>query len=261
MPMLLLGGMSIRSSARLCDLPWVISNDVTGIGGFLRSLASDKFLDTHALHALHELFTKPIKSVMLPLLPAFSTESDGSYPGKEGSTLVCMSLRPDLFFLYVLQTLLIDGYISQTFQSQAAEQYFLDLLKSTSIPPYATLYNVEREDYRFFVDSVPPHISALFPNPSNRWLLDRGIVDRGTVVPQKMWSPLSSIDIRRHIETAELQIPVFFEDKDGSVGISLGACLDGQCHVLLRDPTGRAPLGQRTTTHIRIVVSMFFCSL
>lgn len=90
---------------------------------------------------------------------------------------------------------------------------------------------------------------------------DRGIADRGTVVPQKMWSPLSSIDIRRHIESAELQIPVFFEDNDGRVGISLGACIDGQCRDLLRDPTGRAPLGQRATTHIRIVVSMAFCSL
>ncbi|KAN0139787.1 hypothetical protein V8E53_002449 [Lactarius tabidus] len=154
-----------------------------------------------------------------------------------------------------IQTLLIDGYISQTFQSKAAEQYFLDLLKSASIPPYATLYNVKRKDYRFFVHSasVPPHIPALFPNPPDRRLLDRGIMDWGTVVPQTMWSPLSSIDIRRHIERAELQIPVFFEDKDGRVGISLGACIDGQCRVLLRDPTGRAPLGQRSTTHVRIV--------
>jgi hypothetical protein len=174
-----------------------------------------------------------------------------------------MSFRPDPFFFlfFSLQTLLTDGYISQTFQSRAAEQYFLDLLKSTSIPPYATLYNVKRKDYGFFVNSVPLHISALFPDPPDRWLLDRGIVDRGTVVPQTMWSPLSSIDIRRHIERAELQIPVFFEDKDGRVGISLGACIDGQCRVLLRDPTGRAPLGQRSTTHIRIIVSMALCSL
>ena len=158
---------------------------------------------------------------------------------------------------FVLQTLLIDGYISQTFQSRPAEQYFQDLLKRTSIPPYATLYDIEdRKDYRFFVHSVPPHIPAVFPNPPDGWLLDRAIVDRGTVVPQTMWYPRSSIDIRRHVEMAELQMPVFFEDKDGRAGISLGACIDGQCHVLLRDPTGHAPLGQKTTTHLRIVVSM-----
>jgi hypothetical protein len=200
---------------------------------------------------------------MLPLLPTFSTASDEFHPGKVPLLCVCPSDLTFFLSFLVVQTLLIDGYISQTFQSKAAEQYFLDLLKSASIPPYATLYNVKRKDYRFFVHSasVPPHIPALFPNPPDRRLLDRGIMDWGTVVPQTMWSPLSSIDIRRHIERAELQIPVFFEDKDGRVGISLGACIDGQCRVLLRDPTGRAPLGQRSTTHVRIVVSMAFCSL
>ena len=120
-----------------------------------------------------------------------------------------------------------------------------------------TLYDIEeRMDYRFFVQSVPSHVPALFPNPLDGWLLDRGIADRGTVVPQTMWYPRSSIDIRRHVEMAELQMPVFFEDKEGGVGISLEACIDGQCRILLRDPTGHAPLGQKTTTHIRIGVSM-----
>ena len=161
------------------------------------------------------------------------------------------------FFLasFVLQTLLVDGYISQTFLSQAAEQYFQNLLKSASIPPYATLSYTGKGDYFFFVHSVPPHISARFPNPPVRWLLDRGIVDKGTVVPQTMWSPRSAGDIRQHVARAKLQMPVFFEDKDGGLGLSLGASIDGQCHVL-RDANYPAPLGQKTTTHIRIVVSM-----
>jgi hypothetical protein len=194
---------------------------------------------------------------MFLLLPAFSTASDEFHPGNEGPAPVCMSSRPDLFPpFFVLQTLLIDGYISQTFQSRAAEQYFLDLLKSTSIPPYGT-YHTKRKVYLFYVHSrlVPPHIPAQFSNPPDLWLLDYGIVNRGTVVPQTMWSPISLIDIRRHIETAELRMPVFFEDKDGRVGISLGECVDGQCRALL-DPKGPAPLGQKTTTHIRIVVRM-----
>ncbi|KAI9465594.1 hypothetical protein BJY52DRAFT_594062 [Lactarius psammicola] len=151
-----------------------------------------------------------------------------------------------------IQTLLIDGYISQTFQSQAAEQYFLNLLKSTSIPPHATLSYTGKGDPFFFVHSVPPHISARFPNPPGHWLLDRGIVDRGTVVPQKMWTPRSVGDIRQHVARANLQMPVFFEDKEGGLGLSLGALIDGQCH-LLRDANYSAPLGQRTTTHIRII--------
>ena len=50
-------------------------------------------------------------------------------------------------------------------------------------------------------------------------------------------------------------MPVFFEDKDGGLGLSLGTSIDGQRHVL-RDAHDPAPLGQTTTTHIRIVVSV-----
>ncbi|KAI9455810.1 hypothetical protein BJY52DRAFT_1121620 [Lactarius psammicola] len=172
-----------------------------------------------------------------------------------GSRLLCVCpFDLTYFFLafFVLQSLLIDGYVSQTFRSQVAEQYFLNLLKSTSIPPYATLSYTEREGYFFFVHSVPPHIPALFPDTPGRWLLDRGIVDRGTVVPQTMWSPDSAINRRQNVEKAKLQMPVFFEDKDGGLGLSLGALIDGPFHVL-RDANDYAPLGQKTTLHFRIV--------
>ncbi|KAH9179141.1 hypothetical protein EDB89DRAFT_775340 [Lactarius sanguifluus] len=151
------------------------------------------------------------------------------------------------------QTLLIDGYLSQTFQSRAAEQHFLNLLKRTSIPPHATLSYTGMKGY-FCIHSqaVPPHILTQFPNPPGRWLLDRGIVNRGTVVPQKMWSPRTATDKRQHVKEAELQMPIFFEAKDGRLGISLGASIGGKCNVL-RDADVPAPLGQKTTTHIRIV--------
>ena len=161
---------------------------------------------------------------------------------------------------FVSQTLLIDGYISQTFRSRVAEQYFLNLLKSTSIPPHSTLSNTGREEYFFFVHSVPSHIHAPYPNLPDRWLLDRGIIDRGTVVPQTMWSPRSAINIQQHVERAKLQMPVFFEDKDGGLGLSLGEFTGGQCRVL-QDANDPAPLGQKTTTHIRIVVSMALVDL
>jgi hypothetical protein len=72
-----------------------------------------------------------------------------------------------------------------------------------------------------------------------------------------MWSPRSATDKRKHVEMAELLMPVFFEGKDGGLGLSLRTCIHGRCRVL-RDPTVPAPLGQKTTTHIRIVVSMAF---
>ena len=49
-------------------------------------------------------------------------------------------------------------------------------------------------------------------------------------------------------------MPIFFEDKGGGIGVSLRALIDGQCHVL-RDANVPAPLGEKTTTHLRIVVS------
>jgi len=154
--------------------------------------------------------------------------------------------------MYGTQALLIDGYISQTFQSRAAEQYFLDLLKRSPIPPPTTLPYTRRGGYFFFVHSVPQHILSPFPNPPGRWLLDRGIVDGGTVVPQTMWSPHSASHRRQHIEMGKLQMPVFFEGEDRALGVSLGASVDGQCNVL-RHANDPAPLSQKTTTHIRII--------
>ena len=49
-------------------------------------------------------------------------------------------------------------------------------------------------------------------------------------------------------------MPIFFEDKDGVLGVSLRALIDGQCHVL-RDANIPAPLGEKATTLLRIVVS------
>ena len=49
-------------------------------------------------------------------------------------------------------------------------------------------------------------------------------------------------------------MPVFFEGEGRSPGISLVASTDGRCHDL-RDANDPAPLGQRWSTYIRIVVS------
>ena len=111
--------------------------------------------------------------------------------------------------------------------------------------------------YFFFVHSVPPHIPAQFTNPPGLWLLDRGIMDGGTVVPLTMWSPHSTSDRRQHVEMGKLQMPVFFEDKYQALGVSLQASVEGQYHAL-RHANNLAPLGHKTTTHIRIIVSIPF---
>ncbi|KAH8986371.1 hypothetical protein EDB92DRAFT_1272785 [Lactarius akahatsu] len=45
--------------------------------------------------------------------------------------------------------------------------------------------------------TVPCHILAPLSGPPGIWLLDCSIVDRGMVVPQRMWSPHSALDRRR----------------------------------------------------------------
>ncbi|KAI9443117.1 hypothetical protein H4582DRAFT_1808592 [Lactarius indigo] len=66
-----------------------------------------------------------------------------------------------------------------------------------------------------------------------------------------MWPPTGT-GRRQHVEGAELQMPIFFENKDGRLGLSLEASIDRRCHVL-RHANYPAPLGRKTTTHIRIV--------
>ncbi|KAI9439537.1 hypothetical protein H4582DRAFT_1812696 [Lactarius indigo] len=81
--------------------------------------------------------------------------------------------------------------------------------------------------------------------------LDCAVVHRGTVVPQTMWSPHIISDRRQHVEDAALQMPIFFVGIDGRLGLSLQAAAAGRCHGL-RNAQNFSPLGQKSTTHIRI---------
>ena len=87
--------------------------------------------------------------------------------------------------------------------------------------------------------------------------LDRAIANKGTVVPQTMWSPPTVTDKRQYGEEANLQMPIFFEGIDGRLGLSLESAAAGRCHSL-RDAQQFAPLGHKSTTHIRIHVSVIF---
>ncbi|KAI9441413.1 hypothetical protein H4582DRAFT_2055333 [Lactarius indigo] len=154
-----------------------------------------------------------------------------------------------------VKLLLVAGYISRTFRSQAAEEYFLNLLKNCSIPLHTILPYVGREGYFFFLHSVPSHSPVQHSSSPGCWiLLDRGITDRGTVVPQRMWFPHSVPDRIRHVVTAQLQMPVFFEGEGRDLCISLTASTDGRCHNL-RNASHPMLLGQKPSTYIRIVVS------
>jgi len=145
-------------------------------------------------------------------------------------------------------SLLVDGYISQCFGPQHAEAFFLFLLKNNSF--YGAYYS-GREGGYFIVTSVPRHIQVQFPDPRT-WIIDRGLMSYGTMVPQGFWVPHTNTDRRQHVAEAELQMPIFFEDTNGRLGITLEAAASGRCHGLLNAQCF-APLGNKSTTHIRIL--------
>jgi len=114
-------------------------------------------------------------------------------------------------------SLLVDGYISQCFGPQHAEAFFLFLLKNNSF--YGAYYS-GREGGYFIVTSVPRNIQVQFPDPRT-WIIDRGLMSYGTMVPQGFWVPHTNTDRRQHVAEAELQMPIFFEDTNGSSALLL----------------------------------------
>jgi hypothetical protein len=77
---------------------------------------------------------------------------------------------------------------------------------------------------------------------------------QGTVVPQRRWTPADEIDVRRYVESATLQLPVYFVKQNGRIGFWLPDILQGRDQDLY-DGHGEAPLGGRATTHLRLNVS------
>ena len=75
----------------------------------------------------------------------------------------------------------------------------------------------------------------------------------GTVIPQARWSPDNATDYRNHVATAILQMPIFFMQKTGMLGLSLDDATNGRCQTI-RDARMPAQFGGKTTTHIRIAV-------
>jgi hypothetical protein len=157
---------------------------------------------------------------------------------------------PCLDFRYQV---LVDGYVSGCHGPPQAERYFKCLLKSDTV---SASHHSGRDGDSFVVTSVPPYIRSQLPN-QYAWVLDRRVMDAGSVVPQTLWTPHTITDRRHHVEEAELQMPIFFLHTDGRLGLPLEAAVAGHCHSLVNAQIP-APLGPQATTHIRIGVSDTF---
>ncbi|SRR5258707_10907972 len=92
------------------------------------------------------------------------------------------------------------------------------------------------------------------------WLLDYEVRNVGTVVQQGLWTPASASDNQRY-GTVPLNMPIFFVQRDGrTLGLPLNQAAAGNC-AALQNARAPAPVGQCSTTTIRILVSLFLMLL
>ncbi|KAI9447191.1 hypothetical protein BJY52DRAFT_1127570 [Lactarius psammicola] len=148
----------------------------------------------------------------------------------------------------------VDGFVARTFASEDANNYLMLLLRT---PPsqcslgYSGIVYHQGAWYIMHDVNLVQGTSPGVPLQTTP-LLDRSISETcGTVVPQRRWTPVNEVDVRQHVVGAVLQLPIFFVNHNGSLGFWLPDILRG-CNHDLYHANSFAPLGSRTTTHIRI---------
>ena len=140
----------------------------------------------------------------------------------------------------------MDGFIAHTFAPQDAYAFFTLLLRT---PDFRSHVSYSRGVWYMSYAQQP---SSGFPI---QLPLDFSVrPTEGTVIPQRRWTPADEVDIRRHVEEATLQLPIFFVNRNDGVGFWLPDILEGRDGNLYNRDSP-APLGGKTTTHIRINVS------
>jgi hypothetical protein len=148
--------------------------------------------------------------------------------------------------------LLIDGFISNIFSPSDARNFFALLLRTPNFLHHCRISYAQGIWY--IMRNVPPPSPGL-PSQSLFLPLDYDVkLTQGIVVPQRRWTPADEVDIRRHVAEATLQLPIFFVHLNGGVGFWLPDILQGHDRDLCNRDS-EAPLGGRTTTHLRINVS------
>jgi hypothetical protein len=145
------------------------------------------------------------------------------------------------------------------FSPEDAQNFLAILLKTQD---FLRHYRMSYSQGIWYIMQNPPYFPPPPPGipPQNLMLpLDYNVcMSQGTVVPQRRWIPADEIDVRRYVVTAALQLPIYFVNRNGGVGFWLPDILQGRDHDLYHGDR-EAPLGGRTTTHLRINVSSYTC--
>ncbi|KAH8982557.1 hypothetical protein EDB86DRAFT_272551 [Lactarius hatsudake] len=148
---------------------------------------------------------------------------------------------------------LVYGFVAQTFKPEDANRYFTLLLRPRS-QHFLQYYGIRYHQGAWYITlnanlvqgtspGVPFHATPLL-DYSNR-------TTQGTVVPQQRWIPGDAGGSLRRVERADLQLPIYFVNSNGSIGFPLLDILRG-CDGNLHNANGFASLGGRTTTRIGI---------
>ncbi|KAI9439238.1 hypothetical protein H4582DRAFT_2075898 [Lactarius indigo] len=150
--------------------------------------------------------------------------------------------------------IVIDGFVARTFTREDANNYFMLLLKTPHSQRFLVYYGIIYHQGAWYITRNVNMMQGTSPGIPfcATPLLDYNIgATHGTVIPQRRWSPADEVDVRRHVEGAMLQLPIFFVNRNGGIGFGLPDILRG-CDRDLHNANNFAPLGGRATTHIRI---------
>ena len=157
----------------------------------------------------------------------------------------------------VASDIVTDGFVARTFTPEDANNYFMLLLRTPPSQYFLGYYGIVSHQGAWYITrnvnmvrgtspGVPFHTTPLLDYNSR--------ATHGTVVPQGRWTPADEVDLRRHVEGAVLQLPIFFVNHNGSLGFRLPDILRG-CDRDLQNANSFAPLGGRSSVQIRINVS------
>ena len=150
-----------------------------------------------------------------------------------------------------MSELYIDGNIAQMFRPEGAAAYFARLLHVD----LRTLRFLPTKDWpsAFLICSpqVPNARPFTIAHGHPAWLLDFAIRPIGTVVQQRIWAPQNEAQRLAH---APLNMPIFFVLNDHvTLGLPIVSAA-ARDHMTLRGAGTPAPVGECSTTFIRINV-------
>jgi hypothetical protein len=155
----------------------------------------------------------------LPILPPSSPSDVPLPPGPKG-------YQPNQPASSSERELCIDGYIAQMFGPQVAQEYHVSLLKRESgqIQVQADVAGTDA-----FLATPPPGTRS----GQHGWVIDYAVIERGPVIPQKIWAPKKFSDMLRWVDHEQLHPPIFFIHENGQdLGLPLKDAAGGNCMCL-----------------------------